>query len=64
MTNRNQEGGICRCSSPAEHIKLVDKVNDSFKRDYDGSRRKIADQVSTSEALRKRALIPKNGNIK
>lgn len=40
----------------AEHQEIVNNVNASHKKDYDGSRRRYADQVSTSEALRNRRM--------
>jgi hypothetical protein len=63
MTQRRSEGSRCECGSPEEHAKLVANVDESFKRDYDGSRMRLALQVSTSEALRRRALVPKNGHM-
>jgi hypothetical protein len=53
---------MCRCSSPHEHAQLVARVDASHVEDYDGSRRKLADEVSTSEALRKRAGSASNGH--
>ena len=55
------EGSKCMCSSEEEHALLVQNVNESHKLDYDGSRRAYADRVSTSQALRKRALASTNG---
>ena len=40
-----------------EYDKLIAQVVASHVADYDGSRRKYADSVSTSEALRKRVMI-------
>jgi hypothetical protein len=62
MPNRKQEGGNCSCGSPEEHARLVASVDESHARDYDGSRRELALQVSTSEALRKRAVSVTNGH--
>ena len=48
-------GANCTCDNPSDHGSMVHKVNESHKRDYDGSRRVYADEVSTSTALRQRA---------
>lgn len=37
-----------------ERERMLKRVDESHKKDYDGSRRKYADKVSTSEALRNR----------
>lgn len=63
MTRRT-EGNKCSCETLAEHDAMVNRVDASFAKDYDGSRRRYADQVSTSQALRKRALAPTNGSAR
>lgn len=45
-----------------EHEQIVIRVNAGHVSDYDGSRRKYADSVSTSEALCKRAKASMNGH--
>ena len=45
--------------------ETLKRVNESLKKDFDGSRRRYADRVSTSEALRNRRikyLAQKNGH--
>jgi hypothetical protein len=49
------EGSACRCDSPAEHARLVARVNASFEKDP--GRVAYALTVATSEQLRKRAEI-------
>jgi hypothetical protein len=39
-----------------EQAQTLRRVEESHKKDYDGSRRKYADEVSTSTALRKRRM--------
>lgn len=46
----------------SEQAMIAATVSASFVRDYDGSRRKYADQVSTSEALIKRRVAGLNGH--
>jgi hypothetical protein len=48
-----------------ESEEIVKAVNESHKRDYDGSRRSYADQVSRTETVRNRAkaaLAERNGH--
>lgn len=48
-----------------EYNEMLKRINESHKRDYDGSRRIYADQVSRSEVLRNRAkaaLAERNGH--
>lgn len=62
MNQKQTEGSKCTCSSPEEHAKLIASVEASHAIDYSGARRDLAIQVSTSEALRKRAGSFKNGH--
>lgn len=62
MNQRQTEGSRCSCANPAEHAALVARVEASHAIDYSGVRRELALQVSTSEALTKRAGSVRNGH--
>jgi hypothetical protein len=49
------EGPACRCESPAEHARLVARVNASFEKDAERVAYELS--VATAEQIRKRAEI-------
>lgn len=49
------EDYIAAIEAAHEYNDMLIRINESHKKDYDGSRRKYADQVSTASALIKRA---------
>ena len=50
--------GVVMDTDITEHERevMLARIEESHKKDYDGSRRKYADEVSTSEALKKRRM--------